>query len=97
MEGESIVYARRAAYAYRRHPENATELQSRSLLRFEEEFRLFDEIAERADAIGWRRAARVSRRKTILRLHLGYRALAELAALRPGQAASYLGYLARKR
>lgn len=81
-EGESLVGTRERHYAYRRHGANATARQTESWLRFEEEFAIFDEIAGRCAARGWDGAARTSRRKLILRLHLGWRALGELARLR---------------
>ena len=93
MDGEQLVGSRVVSYAYRRHPESATSLQSASRLRFEEEFSLFDEIAERAESIGWRSVARTSRRKTIVKLHLLYRALREAVSARPGRAFSTLRYL----
>lgn len=91
--GETLVGSRTPAYAYRRHAANATARQTESLLRFEEEFQIFDEIATRARALGWRRAEGVSRRKTILRLHLAWRAVGALARLRPSAAGRYLGFL----
>jgi glycosyltransferase involved in cell wall biosynthesis len=91
--GETLAGSRAAFYAYRRHAANTTARQTESLLRFEEEYALFDGIAARADELGWRRAARVSRRKTILRLHLGWRVASELARLRPGAAGRTLRFL----
>ena len=70
-------------------------MQSRSLLRFEEEFRLYDHVAERCARRGWSRAARVARRKTMLKLHLGYRALVALLRAQPRRAAGLLGWLYR--
>ena len=95
MEGETLAGSRRAGYAYRRHPGNATELQSESLLRFDEEFRLFGEVAERAGRIGWTGAAAVSRRARIVKLHLLYRSARDLLRLRPGRSLHGLRFLAR--
>jgi glycosyltransferase involved in cell wall biosynthesis len=97
MEGDCLVGSRRVGYAYRRHPGNATALQSESLLRFEEEFALFEEVEGRARELGWERAARVARRSTIVKLHLLYRTLRDLAALRPAVAAAKLELLRRRR
>ena len=97
MEGECLVGSRRVGYAYRRHPGNATALQSESLLRFEEEFALFEGVAGRAREIGWERAARVAQRSSIVKLHLLYRTLRDLAALRPAAARAKLGLLRRCR
>jgi len=78
LDGDEIAGTRRAAYAYRRHSESATARQSESLLRFEEELALYDRLAERAASRGWPGAARVARRKAIVRLHLGFRTLGDL-------------------
>lgn len=94
MDGDTLVGTRRIHYAYRRHAAGATALQSESLLRFQEELALFDRVAERAAAIGWSRAARVARRKTIVRLHLGYRAAGNLTRLRVRRALRELGLAA---
>lgn len=96
FDGETLAGSRTAHYAYRRHAANTTARQTESLLRFEEEFAVFDRIAARAESLGWKRAAGVSRRKTILRLHLGWRTLGELARLRPAAAGRTLRYLFRR-
>jgi glycosyltransferase involved in cell wall biosynthesis len=93
MDGETIVGTEKIAYAYRRHGESATWVQSQNRLRFDEEFRLFDQIAARAEALGWSETARVSRRKRIVKLHLGYRALRDLARLDASSALATLHYL----
>lgn len=97
MDGRTLVGARRVAYAYRRHPDSATARQAESLLRFDEEFRLFDRVAERAEALGWSDVARLSRRKAIVRLHLLYRVARDAAALRPGPARDALRFLLTRR
>jgi glycosyltransferase involved in cell wall biosynthesis len=91
--GETLAGSRAAHYSYRRHAANATARQTESLLRFEEEFALFERIASTAAQHGWRSAARVSRRKSILRLHLAWRAVSSLATLQPGAAGRYLRFL----
>ncbi len=93
MEGEQIVGTPEQAYAYRRHEGSATTAHSESRLRFEEEFRLFDEIARRAEARGWNETAKVARRRRIVKLHLLYRALREAATGQPGRAGDTLRYL----
>lgn len=97
LSGETLVGARVPLYAYRRHAANATARQTESLVRFEEEFELFERIADQAGACGWRRAERTSRRKRILRLHLAWRALSELVRLRPGPAGRYARFLSGAR
>jgi GT2 family glycosyltransferase len=93
MQGKSLVGATRPVYAYRRHEESATSRQSESLLRFDEEFRLFDQVAARAEELGWTDVARVSRRKAIVRLHLLYRIARDAAILRPANALEKLRFL----
>ena len=95
MDGETLVGTSTVAYAYRRHPGNATAAQSESFLRFDEESALFDEVAARADRLGWSEAARVARRKRIIRLHLAYRALSELGRLRVRAALDCVRYRRR--
>ena len=93
FDGETLAGSRAAHYAYRRHEANTTAQQTESLLRVEEEFAVFDRIAARAEELGWRRAAGVSRRKVMLRLHLAWRVASELARLRPGAAGRALRFL----
>jgi len=93
MDGEVLAGTPDVAYAYRRHRESATWVQSMNRLRFDEEFRLFDQIAARAEALGWAETARVSRRKRIVKLHLAYRVVRDVARLEPGSALATLRYL----
>lgn len=60
------------AYAYRRHPTNATAIQTKSLLRFEEEAALYDSWSEHLAAKGFARAAEVARKKQIIVMNLLY-------------------------
>jgi glycosyltransferase involved in cell wall biosynthesis len=95
LDGDAIVCSGQVAYAYRRHAEGATALQSDSGLRFDEEIRLFESVAARAAERGWSQAAAVARRKRIVRLHLLWRFLRDLVRLRPARAASWLHWLSR--
>lgn len=97
MEGETLVGSRDIAYAYRRHPESATAAQSESMVRFDEEFRLFDQVADRASARDWPDAEQIARRKRIVKLHLLYRTLREVVRLRPQRALATLRFLGRRR
>lgn len=94
--GESLAGLRSAHYEYRRHADNATARQTADFSRFAEEFALFDELAAAARARGWRRLERRSRRKTILRLHLAWRALGALARGRAGEAAGCARFALRR-
>ena len=95
MEGRTVVGTRETVYAYRRHAASATSLQSETRLRFDEELRAFDLIAERAEALGWHGAAKTARHKRIVKLHLLYRGLRELASLRLSASFETFRYLAR--
>ena len=97
MDGDEIVYSRAAEYSYRRHPGAATSVQSQSesQLRFDEEVELFGRVSQRAASLGWSRAARTARRKTIVRLHLAYRALSSALRLDLRESSEWLRYLRR--
>jgi glycosyltransferase involved in cell wall biosynthesis len=96
LDGDVLVGTRRVDYVYRRHDESATSKQSETWLRFDEEFALFDEVAARASARGWETAARVARRKTILKLHLGWAMLRAAGQLEVERAVETARYLARR-
>ena len=82
LAGEVLVGLPEVAYSYRRHAANQTSELTESLVRFEEEAALLEELADACDARRWRRAARAGRRKTIIQLHLAYRILQDLARTR---------------
>jgi hypothetical protein len=95
LDGETLVGDPRVAYAYRRHAHNATVQYTDSLLRFQEEARLYDELAREARRRGWVRAARVAERKGIIKLHLAYRLLQDLGRGRLRRAGEKLALLGR--
>jgi glycosyltransferase involved in cell wall biosynthesis len=72
IEGELLCGLRETVYAYRRHPGNATLAFNQSLLRFQEDARLYDGLAAKCESLGWAHARRVARRKQIVRLNLCY-------------------------
>jgi len=86
LDGDRIVGLPVEAFAYRRHSENATVAYTENLDRFREESRLLDELGHAAAARGWDEAARIARRKTIVKLNLLYCGGIDLARLRPHQA-----------
>ena len=94
LDGDTIVGTRRRAYAYRRHAASATSVQTQDLSRFEEEVALLDRIAAQARERGWTTAARAAEGKTIVKLHLAFRALADATSLRGGAALRKLRFLA---
>jgi len=96
LEDGTLVGSREVAFEYRRHPASATARQSESLVRFREELALFSEVAGRARARSWPRAARIAQRSTIVKLHLAYRSLVDLALARPGAASEKWKLLSRR-
>jgi len=78
LEGQQFVGLREVEYAYRRHDASQTAKLTENLERFREELALFDLVAKRAEALEWTRAARTSRHKAIVRLHLAFRAVEDL-------------------
>lgn len=97
LAGEALAGTDDAAYLYRRHDANATARQTESLLRFQEEFAVFDGVAAGARERGWTRVERVARAKRILRLHLTWRVMVETLRLRWGVAARTLRFLLTRR
>ncbi|MEY3361939.1 MAG: hypothetical protein RL531_1658 [Actinomycetota bacterium] len=78
LDGRRIVGLPDPLYAYRRHDASQTATLTASTERFDEELAVYDEIAGRAEAAGWYRAAATARTKRIIRLHLAYRILGDL-------------------
>jgi len=93
--GDVIVGLPDTAYAYRRHAGNATAEYTETLLRFDEEAALYDELAAEARqrGRGWEAVRRAGRGKRIVRLHLLYRAAADLVRGRLTAAAAKLSRL----
>lgn len=83
------------AYAYRRHTNNATAIQTQTLLRFEEEVQLYDEWAERLLELGHHQAAAIARRKRIIFLNLIYCILKDTLSLSLNDARNKLQFLAK--
>ena len=73
LDGRRFVGIPEPLYAYRRHDASQTATLTASTERFDEEIAVYDEIAGRAEAAGWYRAAATARAKRIIRLHLAYR------------------------
>ena len=86
LAGGTMVGLPDVAYAYRRHAENATATQTESLLRFEEDSRIHDEIAAIARDRGWPTVARVAAGKQVIKLHILFRIAQDLGRLRFGPA-----------
>lgn len=82
LGGGTIVGLPAVAYAYRRHADNATTAYTESLLRFEEESQLHDQVAQLARERGWPEVARVAAGKRVIKLHLLFRMAQDLGRLR---------------
>ena len=78
LKGGEFVGIPEELYSYRRHEESQTALLTATTERFDEEIELFGELAGRAEALGWSRAARTAKTKRIIRLHLAYRIIGDL-------------------
>jgi hypothetical protein len=78
LDDRQLVGLREVEYAYRRHAASQSAELTENTQRFREELALFDEIAAKAEARGWARAARTARKKRIVRLHLAYRATVDV-------------------
>ncbi len=86
LDGHQLVGIRDRLYRYRRHDESETARLTAGTERFDEEIAIYDEVATRAAAVGWTRAAGTARRKRILKLHLLVRIAGDLAHGRGGPA-----------
>ena len=95
-DGEEFVGLPEVAYAYRRHDSNATAKYTESLLKFEEEADLYDEIATAALRRGWVEVARVARAKTILRGHVLFRIARDLMRGRGSAARAKARFFAQR-
>jgi glycosyltransferase involved in cell wall biosynthesis len=93
LAGERLVGLPDVAYAYRRHPSNQTSQLTASLVRFQEEVALLDELRDRSRTLHWRRASFAARQKVMVSLNLAYCVLTDLAHLRPRSAWSKLCFL----
>ncbi|HZU36249.1 MAG TPA: glycosyltransferase family 2 protein [Gemmataceae bacterium] len=81
LEGLTLVALTTPAYAYRRHPQNATATYTADLGRFREEVQLYDQLRAKAHRRGWMEVVRATDAKTIIKLHLCYRIAADMFGL----------------
>ncbi len=96
FEGEHFVLLPDLLYAYRRHPENTTELHTRTLQRFEEEFAIYRRLAAAAREKKWHRAAHRAEACVLIRLNLFVRAWGDLVHGRVGAAINKLLFLVNR-
>lgn len=78
LAGHTLHGIRTPLYAYRRHDANQTTALTASAIRFEEELMLYRELATMAAAAGWKRTARVARRRVMVRGHLALQAVLDI-------------------
>lgn len=97
LTGGTIVGIPDEVYDYRRHGDSETARLTASTHRFDEEIAIYDELAGRAEALGWYHAAATARRKRIIRLHLSYRITGDLLHGRLGAARAKRVALRRSR
>jgi glycosyltransferase involved in cell wall biosynthesis len=93
MAGAEFVGLPDVAYRYRRHPGQVTAQCERNVRMFTEEIELWRWAARESRRRGWRRAATIAERMSIIKLQIGYYGLADLARFRPGDALEKLGLL----
>lgn len=81
MAGKDIVGTREVQFEYRRHSQSTTAKLTKARTRFEEEWKLYQLVAEQAETMTWSKTAAVTKRKLMLRLHVLFCAVKALAAL----------------
>jgi glycosyltransferase involved in cell wall biosynthesis len=92
-DGKVMIGLPTIAYAYRRHATHATAAYNESLLRFQEEAALYDEIANIARKHGWNEVARIGHDKRIVKFHLLFRTFGAIATGRVNAACKRLRLL----
>ncbi len=95
LGGATISGTDETAYAYRRHSDSQTSILSRNMTRFEEETSYYDSVATELSEKEWRTAARVARKKRIIKLHLLYLVFADLLHFRFSLAKQRIMFLFR--
>lgn len=83
MEGETIVGLPEKLYAYRRHKDNATAKYTKNLLRFEEEFEFYEKLASQLREVAWNRAAEIAQHAKIIKLHMAFQTVRDVATFHP--------------
>ncbi len=93
VSGHTLIGIQQKLYRYRRHDSNLTNELSRDLVRSAEECWLWNHLIPCLEDIGWRQAARVAKKKTIVKLTLGYLIFDDILKLRPRAAWNKLVFL----
>jgi glycosyltransferase involved in cell wall biosynthesis len=95
LDGDTIIGVNQVGYRYRRHGANATDMYTRDLVRFREELAFYAALDQQAAERGWSDVARVARRKTMVKLNLGWCVLQDICRLRPRQCFDKIRLLVR--
>ena len=93
VSGGKMIGIPDGAYAYRRHTANATSANTASLLRFEEEARIHEQVASICLQRGWYRAEGVARRMRVIQAHLLFTVVKNLGGFRFRSAANAWRFL----
>ena len=96
LSGGTIELEPRRIFRYRRHASSATQQNSASLSRTEEEIDACRELSAAAAELGWSRATRAGRARVTVRLQCGMQSAAALAKGRPALAWRALGLAVRR-
>ena len=80
LAGGSMMVTDDVVFDYRRHLRSVSSVTAASGSRFEQEAAFFDAYAARMQAQGWRRAARIGRRRSISRLNAASEMLGAIAS-----------------
>lgn len=83
--GHVITGTNEQAFYYRRHKEAATEKLTRTLDRFNEEWRFYNEVRRRLDRRVWPKALTQAKYKVMLRLNCGFECAKALIKLDVGR------------
>lgn len=69
LAGHRMIVLPEPGIGYRRHSQSASSVAAREVTRFTEEAKLFSELADRAEALGWNRSSRAARWHITSRIH----------------------------
>jgi glycosyltransferase involved in cell wall biosynthesis len=95
LEGKTIIGLTSIAYRYRRHDESATGTTRKSLVLFEEEIQLYNEIRRKAKKLNWISAIKAAEKKRMIKLRVGYFALKDLLKFQLGDSLKKFRFLSQ--
>ena len=68
--GQLITGVKEKLYCYRRHDANQTSKLTQTMLRFQEEVALYDQVTDFAKVVGWSKSYQAAKQKSIIKMHL---------------------------